>query len=333
MKLATFETRPVDLIGPRVGLVLEDGAVADLSLAYQIFLSDRRDPGAIAQRAAWGREGIIGFLKGGSPAIETARRVLGFVREARQRGVELKGAKGTPALHEAGQVRFLAPIPRPGKVIAMGFNFEDHLRENPKAVRPRFPMGFLQASSTIIGHEDPVFYPRDSQELDYEVEVAFVVGRGGKYIPPERALDHIAGYTVFNDLSLRDIQRGEMKVGFLLMGKNLDTLAPMGPYLVLSDEIKDPQQLDMELWVNDELRQRGNTRDMIFKLPELVSYWSRMTLEPGDIITSGTPSGVAAFRETPEDYYLKPGDVVRCVVQGIGELRNPIVPGSHPGAV
>lgn len=334
MKLATFETRPVDLIGPRLGLVLEDGAVADLTLAYQIFLADRRDPGAIAQRAAWGREGMIGFLRGGQAAIDTARKVLDFLREARERGRELRGTRGTPVLYEPARVRFHAPVPRPGKVIAMGMNFEDHIRENPKAPRPRFPMGFLQAPSTIIGHEDPVLYPRDSQELDYEVEVAFVIGKGGKYIPPERALDHIAGYTLFNDLSLRDIQRGEMKIGLLLMGKNLDTMAPMGPYLVLQDEIKDPHHLEMETWVNDEPepRQRGNTRDMIFKLPELIAHWSKMTLEPGDIITSGTPSGVATFRKNPEDYYLKPGDVVRCVVKGLGELRNPIVSEPPPEA-
>ncbi|MBI2882149.1 MAG: fumarylacetoacetate hydrolase family protein [Candidatus Tectomicrobia bacterium] len=327
MKLATFETLPEDPIGPRVGLVLPDGSVADLNLALTILEAGRRDPGAMVLRSKWARDGILGFLRAGQDSIDAAKRVLDFVSERIGKGAELKGAKGTPVVHPAGGVRFRAPIPRPGKVIAMGFNFEDHVLENPNAPRPRFPMGFLQAASSIVGHEDPVVYPSATKELDYEVEVAVVIGKGGKRIPPERAFEHVAGYTIFNDLSARDIQRGEMKLGLLVMGKNLDGLAPLGPYLVLADEVPDPHDLTLECWVNDEPepRQRGNTAHMIFKIPDLIAHWSNMTLEPGDIITTGTPSGVATFRTPREDYYLKPGDTVRCVVSRLGELRNRIV--------
>ena len=332
MKLATFETLSEDLIGPRIGIVLEDGSVADLNLAFTILEADRRDPGAMALRSKWARDGVLGFLRAGRESIDAAGRVLEFVAAQVEKGVELKGARGTPVVHPAGHVRFHAPIPRPGKVIAMGFNFEDHILENPNAPRPGYPMGFLQAPSTIIGHKTPVACPPDMKELDYEVEVAVVIGPGGKSIPPERAMEHVAGYTIFNDLSARDIQRGEMKLGLLLMGKNLDGLAPMGPYLVTADEIPDPHDLALECWVNDEAepRQKGTTGNMIFKTPELIAHWSQMTLEPGDIITTGTPSGVAAFREPREDFYLKPGDTVRCVVSRLGELQNPIVADTTP---
>ncbi|MFQ5914968.1 MAG: fumarylacetoacetate hydrolase family protein [Nitrospinota bacterium] len=327
MKLATFETLPQDLIGPRIGLVLEDGSVADLSLAFTLLEANRRDPGGMALRSKWAREGVLGFLKAGEESLKAASRVLEFVTSAVEKGVELRGAKGTAVVHPAGQIRFHAPIPRPGKVIAMGFNFEDHVQENPNQPKSRYPIAFFQAPSTLIGHEAPVGHPPDTEELDYEVEVAVVIGKEGKHIPEERALEHIAGYTIFNDLSVRNVQRAEMKFGLLLMGKNLDGLAPMGPYLITADEVADPHDLTLECWVNDEPepRQRGNTRDMIFKIPELIAYWSKMTLEPGDIITTGTPSGVATFREPRADYYLKPGDSVRCVVSRLGELRNPIM--------
>ncbi|MFQ5692359.1 MAG: fumarylacetoacetate hydrolase family protein [Nitrospinota bacterium] len=327
MKIATFETTPEDPIGPRLGLVLEDGSVADLSLALTILEADHRDPRAMALRSKWGRDGLLGFLRTGEESIGAAKRVAEFIGEKVEQGVALEGARGTPVVHAGDRVRFHPPVRRPGKIIAMGLNFEDHILENPSAPRPRYPMGFLQAASTLIGNETPVVYPRDTSELDYEVEVAVVIGKGGKNIPPERALEHVAGYTIFNDLSARDIQRGEMKIGLLVMGKNLDGLAPMGPYLVLADEVPDPHDLTLECWVNDEAepRQRGSTRNLIFRIPELIAHWSKMTLEPGDIITTGTPSGVATFRTPREDFYLKPGDTVRCVVSRLGELRNPII--------
>jgi acylpyruvate hydrolase len=327
MKLATYETLPKDLIGPRIGLVLEDGSVADLSLAFTILEADRRDPRAMSLRSMWARDGVLGYLRGGDSSFEAGQRVLEFVTAQVEKGVELKGAKGTPVVHPAESVRFHPPIPRPGKFIAMGFNFADHVEENPNKPTSRYPMGFMQVSTVLTGHEALVVYPPETQELDYEVEIAIVIGKGGTDIPAERALEHVAGYAIFNDLSARDLQRGEMKFGMLLMGKNLPGLAPIGPYLVTADEVGDPQNLSMECWVNDEPepRQRGNTKDMIFKIPEVISHWSKLTLEPGDIIATGTPSGVATFREPREDFYLKPGDTVRCVVSGLGELRNKIV--------
>ena len=327
MKLAIFETLPEDPIGPRMGLVLEDGTVADISLALTIAEADHRDPRAMALRTKWAREGILGFIRGGGDSTEAVQRILGLIQSKRDSGEPLQGTKGTEVVHPQENVRFHAPVPRPGKFIAMGFNFGDHVDENPHAPKLRFPMGFVQVPSVITGHETPIVHSRHTQELDYEVEIAMIIGKGGKDIPPETAMEHIFGYTIYNDISARDIQRAEMKFGLLFMGKNLDGFAPMGPFVTTADEIPDPDDLTLETWVNDESepRQSGSTRDMIFKIPELVAHWSRMGLEPGDIISTGTPSGVAAFRDPPQDFYLKPGDTVRCVASGLGELCNTVV--------
>ncbi len=327
MKLAIFETLPQDPIGPRLGLVLDDGSVIDMNLALTIAEAGRRDPGAIALRTQWARNGVLGFIRGEQKSDDAANRVIDLVQSSREKGETLKSAKGADVVHPAGGVRFHAPLPRPGKFVAIGFNFHDHIEENPNKPRARYPMGFIQVPRAITGHEAPIVHPRHTKEVDYEVEIAIVIGKGGKDIPAERAMEHVAGYTIFNDISARDLQRGEMKFGMLFMGKNFDGFAPMGPHLVTADEVPDPDDLTLQTWVNDEPdpRQDGNTRDMIFKMPELISHWSKITLEPGDIISTGTPSGVATFREPREDYYLKPGDTVRCVVSRLGELRNPIV--------
>jgi 2-keto-4-pentenoate hydratase/2-oxohepta-3-ene-1,7-dioic acid hydratase in catechol pathway len=189
-------------------------------------------------------------------------------------------------------------------------------------------VAFLKAPSALIGPDELVPYPKSTKELDYEIELAIVIGKKGKDIPKEEAFEYIAGYTIFNDLSARDIQVREMEKRLLLLGKNLDALAPMGPYLVTRDEIKDPHVLAMELRVNEEPepRQKSTTGQMIFRIPELIAYWSQMTLEPGDIITSGTPGGVALFRQPdPQAWFLKPGDVVQAGIGGLGVLRNPII--------
>jgi 2-keto-4-pentenoate hydratase/2-oxohepta-3-ene-1,7-dioic acid hydratase in catechol pathway len=224
-------------------------------------------------------------------------------------------------------VRLKAPVPHPGKIIALGLNFYDHAMEN-KMPPPEFPMGFLKASSTLIGHEGPIPYPCSTQMLDYEIEMAIVIGKRGKDIPQEKAYDYVAGYTILNDITARDVQRREQKKSLLLLGKNFDGFGPMGPWLVTRDEIPDPHRLAMELRVNHEPepRQKSSTGEMVFKIPALIAYWSQMTLEPGDIISSGTPGGVAYYRQPdPLPWFLKPGDVVEAKIEGLGLLRNPIV--------
>jgi 2-keto-4-pentenoate hydratase/2-oxohepta-3-ene-1,7-dioic acid hydratase in catechol pathway len=189
-------------------------------------------------------------------------------------------------------------------------------------------VAFLKAVTALVGPDEPIPYPRSTKELDYEIELAIVIGKKGKDIPKERAFEHVAGYAILNDLSARDIQGREMAKRLLLLGKSLDGLAPMGPYLVTQDEIKDPHGLAMELRVNEEPepRQKSSTGQMIFKIPDLIAYWSQMTLEPGDVISSGTPGGVAFFRQPdPQAWFLKPGDVVQARIEGLGVLRNRIL--------
>jgi 2-keto-4-pentenoate hydratase/2-oxohepta-3-ene-1,7-dioic acid hydratase in catechol pathway len=171
-------------------------------------------------------------------------------------------------------------------------------------------------------------YPHGStKQLDYEIEMAIVVGKKGKNIPEEKAYDYVAGYMIMNDLSARDVQHKEMQKRLILLSKSLDGFAPVGPWLVTPDEIPDPHNLGMELWVNQESepRQKSSTNQLIYNVPDLIAYWSQMTLEPGDIITSGTPGGVALFRQPPEQWFLKPGDVVEARIEKLGFIRNKIV--------
>ena len=206
-------------------------------------------------------------------------------------------------------------------------NFRQHLIETrgPDAPAPEFPLGCLKAPSCVVGPQHPVAIPPWVEKLDYEVELAVVIGVAGKDIPREQALSHVAGYTILNDLSARTVQMAEMSKGFLTLGKNFPASSPLGPYLLTADELENPHTLHMELRVNGDLRQQGHTGDLIFDVAGLIAYWSRMGLEPGDIITSGTPSGVALGREPDMSWYLKPGDVMEATVERLGTLRNPIV--------
>jgi len=225
-----------------------------------------------------------------------------------------------------------APIPRPGKVLAVAGNFQAHLKEGGASevdktrVTPRF---FLKPATSVIGPHEPIVRPALSKTVDYELELGVVIGRAGRYITAERALDHVAGYVVFNDVSGRTLTLAEHRDprpmdDFFdwLNGKWFDTFSAMGPCLTTADEIADPHNLHMQLWVNGELRQDGNTSQMIFSVAELISFISQfVTLEPGDVIATGTPSGVGATTGT----YLQAGDVVKGAIEGLGELENPVV--------
>jgi 2-keto-4-pentenoate hydratase/2-oxohepta-3-ene-1,7-dioic acid hydratase in catechol pathway len=218
------------------------------------------------------------------------------------------------------EVRLLAPIPRPGKILCSGVNYKGHLEENPGAVLPETPGFFAKLPSAVIGPGAPIVHPRMTEQLDYEVELAVVIGRAMRHVPAERALAHVAGYTIMNDVSARDIQ---FRNNQITLGKNFDTFAPMGPCLVTADEIADPQRLRLRTWVNGEVRQDNTTADMIFGVAELLARLSAvMTLEPGDVVSTGTPAGVGVFRAPPA--LLQPGDVVRLEIEGIGRLENPV---------
>ena len=222
-------------------------------------------------------------------------------------------------------VTVLPPIKRPSKIICMGGNFSDHLAEGKSSIPP-FPISFLKAPTSLVGHRAPVIYPRTVKLLDYEVELATVIGKKCKNVPKEDALQYVAGFSVFNDISARDIQFAEMKRGFCNLGKNFDTFAPIGPYLVTPDQSGNPDNLGMELRVNGQTRQQASSKKMIFKVRELVEFFSSMTLEPGDIITSGTPSGVAIYRKPDkEPYLLRPGDSIETKIENLGRLQNMVM--------
>lgn len=264
---------------------------------------------------------MIPFLELGDKAMEQAR--------------SLAGEGGDKAnLYDADAVELLAPVPRPGKIMHTSCNFGDHLSELTTWSAPEWqahgwdsfhfehPTGFLEAPSSIVGSGTTVVRPVFTKQLDYEIELGIVIGKTAKRVPLEHALDYVAGYTVFNDVSARELQAREHANKVILLGKSFDTSCPLGPYLVTTDEIPDPNILDMELRLNGEVRQKAKTGDMIYKPDQLVSWWSHTTLEPGDLITSGAPPGVIAGMENP--VWLAEGDLVEAEIEGIGVLVSPI---------
>jgi 2-keto-4-pentenoate hydratase/2-oxohepta-3-ene-1,7-dioic acid hydratase in catechol pathway len=217
-------------------------------------------------------------------------------------------------------VKLLAPIPRPRKLICVGLNYRDHAEETGSEI-PAVATIFNKFATSVIGTGDAIVLPKVSSKPDYEAEFAFVIGKGGRHIPEAEWEDHVFGYTIVNDVSARDYQRATTQ---WLMGKTFDTFAPMGPWIVTKDEISDPHDVDVRMVINGQLLQNGNTRNLIFKIPYLISFLSSVfTLEPGDIVSTGTPAGVGAARTPPR--WLLPGDDVAVQISGIGELRNPVV--------
>ena len=330
MKWVTFVAKGSKDRQPRVGALLEDHSILSLQPAAALYLKEmekEKDPFSLASRLV--PMDMVAFLERGKTAINLARRTLKTVAQWQKAEKKaLKGLRKEPLIFPPGKVLLKSPVPRPGKIIAMGLNFRDHAEEN-KVPIPELPVGFLKASSCVVGPYDPVPYPHEStKQLDYEIEMAIVVGKKGKNIPQEKAYEYVAGYMIINDLSARDIQNKEMQKRLVLLSKSLDAFGPMGPCLVTPDEISDPHSLGMELWVNQESepRQKSSTNQLIYKVPDLIAYWSQMTLEPGDVITSGTPGGVAFFKQPdPQQWFLKPGDVVEARIEGLGFIRNKIV--------
>jgi len=226
----------------------------------------------------------------------------------------------------SGKPRLGPPVAGIGKIVAIGLNYSDHAAETG-AKPPTEPIVFAKATTSITGPDDVVVIPRGSEKTDWEVELAVVIGRTARYVAVHDALAHVAGYLICNDVSERayQLERG----GTWDKGKGCDSFAPLGPWLVTSDEIPDPQALDMWLDVNGERMQNGNTRTMIFAVDHLVSYVSHfMTLLPGDVITTGTPPGVGMGKKPPR--YLKPGDQVRLGIAGLGEQQQRCVAWEPP---
>lgn len=237
---------------------------------------------------------------------------------------------------DATGVRLGAPIPRPGQVLLAGVNFRSHRKEVLDDAVPRRPVVLGKAANAVVGPYDDVVRPPEILKLDYEGEVAVVIGRETRRVPRGRVAEHVAGYTVMNDVSGRDLQLAEHETNpFFRMhylGKSADTFAPLGPCLVTADEFDPGRPLTIRTWVDDELRQHGDTSQLIFPIDEFVSYVSTfVTLHPGDVIATGTPGGVAHYMQPPR--YLQHGQHVRVEVAGIGELRNRVRDEIVAGAV
>ena len=209
------------------------------------------------------------------------------------------------------------PVPGPQKIICIGQNYRDHCLEQNAPI-PKSPIVFAKFATSLAGPRDNIVLPKISEQIDYEIELAFVIGKGGKHIPEEHALEHVAGYMVFNDVTARDIQFSDKQ---WVRGKSCDTFAPCGPALVTRDEILDPQNLKLELRVNGQLMQSSSTSQMIFGVAHLIAFLSQtLTWTPGDIVATGTPPGVGVFRKPP--VFLKPGDKVVASVEQLGSLEN-----------
>lgn len=323
MKLLTYEPRAGE---SRIGALLDDGFIIDLSLAFALYLAEERNEPAYARLAeARVPPHMRRLFEGGDPSLEAARHGLEYVIGL---GPDARGPQGERLLFKREEVRLRAPL-KPGKFFHTAGNFREHHEEAEKAgfshpVRPWIV--FFQNVDAIIGHDEPVVYPEHlTRELDYELELAVVLKKSGKHFGPEQAMDYVGGYVIFNDITARDIQRREMESGVFSMSKGIDTFCPLGPYIVTSDEIADPHNLAMQLRVNGELRQESHSRKMHVTIPQILAHYASMGYSAGDVVSTGTVSGVAAFSEDPQAWYLKPGDVMECEIEQIGILRNPVI--------
>ncbi len=235
---------------------------------------------------------------------------------------QLSAALRSPsaAVRVRDEVQLLAPVGRPPKFLAIGLNYADHVAESATP-KPEHQLWFNKQSTCVIGPGEPIHIPRASNVVDYEGELAFVIGRRCRHVPADRASEVIAGYTIVNDVSVRDWQR---RTPTMTMGKSFDTHGPMGPWLVTADELGDPHSLRLRTWVNDDVRQDSTTDNLIFDCWQMVEHLSTaFTLEPGDVISTGTPGGVGIARTPP--MLLQPGDLVRIEIEGIGVLENPVI--------
>jgi 2-keto-4-pentenoate hydratase/2-oxohepta-3-ene-1,7-dioic acid hydratase in catechol pathway len=265
-------------------------------------------------------DGKVGRVEG----EEIVRLDVRTMREYFARGGADDAGDRTPL----GEARLRAPIV-PKKFFHTSGNFREHEDESKRVnwsheIAPWIV--FFQNVDAIVGPDEPVVYPEHlTEELDYELELAVIIGRDAKWFSPEEAMDYVAGYLIFNDITARDIQRREMRSGVFSFCKAIDTFCPLGPWIVTPDEIGDPHDLNMELRVNGESRQVSNMNHMSTSVPEVLAHYSPLGFSAGDVLSLGTVSGVAGFSEDPAAWYLKPGDVIEAEIEKIGVLRNPVI--------
>ncbi len=297
---------------------LVDGAVIDLNRAYRFWLEHTGNQEELAVADARVPTEMIVLLNAGRAALDAAAQAVKYITE--QLPEETGNLHHQGVVYHPNRITFLPPVLRPGKVICLGLNYRAHAAEAGMTV-PQYPVLFHKVATSLTGHQQPIWLPRDSEQIDFEAELAVVIGRRGKYIAEEAALNHVAGYTNANDVSARDLQ---FRTPQWTTGKMLDSFCPLGPAIVTADEIPDPNTLNIQLRLNGEVMQRANTRDMIFNVAQIVSYISRLsTLEPGDLILTGTPSGIGNTRNP--QVFMRAGDHVEVEVEKLGTLSNPVM--------
>ncbi len=315
MRLLTFVAGPTQRVGALVG-----ETVVDVTVAYAAALAAEGHPRAEGAAAALLPPSMREILQGGDASLEAVRRGVRFA-EGRLKGASAPtGPCGARIAYPLKDVRVRPPVPDPQKVIGIGLNYKDHCAEQGIEL-PKVLMTFPKFADAVIGPGDSIVLPRGCEQLDWEVELTFVVGRRARYVDPADAFAYIAGYTVGNDVSARDFQFADRQ---MMRGKACETFAPMGPYLVLLDEVPDPHDLKIESRLNGKVMQSSNTNNLVHRIPAIVAWVTKyLTLHPGDCVMTGTPSGVGVFRKPP--VFMKPGDVIEMEIQGLGVLRNPVV--------
>jgi acylpyruvate hydrolase len=305
MKLAQFKTREATAQG-RLGLLLDEKLIDASALARAVERCGGRVVSWLIEDA-----NMLDVILRGREALE---EIGALVREAGQRSV----LNDDEAAFGLDSVEFLPPV-YPGKILAIGRNYVDHAIEGGEAP-PTAPLIFNKLANSLSAHEAPIILPAISAQVDYEAELAVVIGRRCRRVAEAEALDYVFGYTLINDVSARDLQFGD---GQWVRGKGLDGFAPLGPFITTREEIEDVHALKIEGRLNNQVMQSSNTGKMIFKVPYLISYISQgITLEPGDVIATGTPEGVGIFRQPP--LLLKAGDVFEVVIEKLGTLRNTV---------
>jgi acylpyruvate hydrolase len=309
MKLVTYSWKGNVALG-----ALSDGRVVDLRRAHAAALRHRGDGDELAVADLRVPGDLLGLLRGGEASMAAARRALRF---AEGQGTTSR-AEGL--CYRLGDVELLGPVQRPGKVVCVGLNYRSHLAEIGDPT-PEYPIPFHKAATSIIGHGQSIVLPRVSRQVDYEGELAVVIGRRGKYVAERDALAHVAGYTCANDVSAHDL---EFRTSQWTSGKMLDTFCPLGPALLTADEVADPGGLRLRTTLNGETVQEAGTSDMVFSVPFLIHYISSLaTLEPGDLILTVAPAGIGCNRRP--QVFLRPGDHVSVEIDGVGTLTNPVV--------
>jgi len=303
--------------GYRLGAIAGDERIIDLNYAFENLLAAAKEPRYQALAAAIVPNDSIAFLAGGKRSRESAATALDAAKGNRCPDL---GASGRRFVFERKEVKLGAPVQNPLRIICLSHNYHDFIRETGVPLPPA-PRIFSKYNNALCGPDDPIIYPKMSKMLGYEAELAFVIGKRGRHVPRERALEYIGGYMILNDVSASDLTELDKQV---LRGKTFDNFAPCGPFLLSADELPDPGNLDMKLWVNDRELQTSNTRELVYDCPTLVAFLSEVfTLEPGDIVATGTPGGLAKFRNPPT--YMQVGDVCTIEIEKLGRLTNRIV--------